>query len=207
MQTSPLLGVGSPSFVRRGGHEEVLATAQHVERLDAVDAAPDRLLGNLNIVPRSCRPTSGSRSSRRLMKMPLLIHSCCRNSIVAIVLVLRKMKYSAESACPRRHPDPERLREASERVLRDAERDQPLIRDGDCDPRQRLPCRGLTSWRSFRARLHRHGRPAHPVQPIARRRPRKPRNRWHRMHPARPSRHPGPLLWRLAARPFYRSLP
>jgi hypothetical protein len=68
-------------------------------------------------------------------------------------------------------------------------------------------CRVLTSWRSLCARLHRHARPAHPVRPAARRRPRRPRNRWHRMRPARPNRRPWPPLWRLAARPFSRSLP
>jgi hypothetical protein len=76
----------------------------------------------------------------------------------------------------------------------------PRILNGSC-------CRVLTSWRSLRARLHRHARPAHPVQPVARRRPRRPRNRWHRMRPARPNRRPWPLLWRLAAQPFSRSLP
>ena len=54
-----------------------------------------RLTGSCGIVkvaPSSCRPTFGSRSSPRLMKLPLLIHSCCRNSIVAIALALMKMK-------------------------------------------------------------------------------------------------------------------
>ena len=77
---------------------------------------------------------------------------------------------------------------------------RPRVLNGSC-------CRVLTSWRSLRARLHRHARPAHPVQPVARRRPRRPRNRWHRMRPARPNRRPWPLLWRLAAQPFSRSLP
>jgi hypothetical protein len=77
---------------------------------------------------------------------------------------------------------------------------RPLILNGSC-------CRVLTSWRSLRARLHRHARQAHPVQPVARRRPHRPRNRWHRMRPARPNRRPWQLLWRLAAQPFSRSLP
>ena len=49
--------------------------------------------GTVNVAPSSCRPTVGSRSAPRLMKFPLLTHSCWRNSIVAIALALMKMKW------------------------------------------------------------------------------------------------------------------
>src|SRR5208283_2292929 len=50
--------------------------------------------GIVNVASPSCRPTSGSRSSPSPVKFPLLIHSRCRNSIVAIALALMKRKKS-----------------------------------------------------------------------------------------------------------------
>ena len=50
--------------------------------------------GIVNVPPSSCRPTIGSRSSPSPVKFPPLIHSRCRNSIVAIALALMKRKKS-----------------------------------------------------------------------------------------------------------------
>ena len=41
-----LFEIRQPFQRRQAWHEEILAAAQHVERLDAVDAAPDRCSGN-----------------------------------------------------------------------------------------------------------------------------------------------------------------
>src|SRR4051794_36508982 len=56
---SGLAEVRDPAQGGQVGHEQVLAAAQHVERLDAVDATPNRLL-------RDCerRPAPKSRSGR-----------------------------------------------------------------------------------------------------------------------------------------------
>src|SRR4029450_10440852 len=54
-----------------------------------------RLTGSFGIVKvpsGSCRPMIGSRSLPAPMKLPSLIHSCCRNSIVAIALALMNRK-------------------------------------------------------------------------------------------------------------------
>src|SRR3954454_24216723 len=49
--------------------------------------------GIVNVAPFCCRPTFGSRSSPSRMRLPLLIHSRCRNSSVSIAFALRRMKY------------------------------------------------------------------------------------------------------------------
>ena len=54
-----------------------------------------RLTGYLGIVkfaPSSCRPMIGSRSPPIPMKLPSLIYSCCRNSMVSIALALMNRK-------------------------------------------------------------------------------------------------------------------
>lgn len=85
-----LAEVREPAQSGQGGQEEVLAAAQHIECLDPVDAAPRRLLRDGECRPVFLQADVGSRSSPRLMKLPL-IHSC-KNSRVAIALALRKMK-------------------------------------------------------------------------------------------------------------------
>src|ERR1700726_1354260 len=40
------LEISQPFQRREAWHEEIFAAAQHIERLDVVDAAPDRLCGN-----------------------------------------------------------------------------------------------------------------------------------------------------------------
>lgn len=55
-------------------------------RLKVVTPFTRRRAGSFGIVKvpgSSCRPTIRSSSSPRSMKLPRLIHSCCRNSIVS----------------------------------------------------------------------------------------------------------------------------
>jgi hypothetical protein len=84
--------LSQPFECRQARHEHVFAAANYVEGFDAVHAAPDRLLGD-----RECRPLLLKVDLMVAllpspMKLPSLIHSCCRNSRVAIALALMNRK-------------------------------------------------------------------------------------------------------------------